>query len=176
MSVHFMSQSVEWATPKGVYDELDGEFHFNDDPCPLYGVESADGLAREWGNSTFVNPPYGRTISLWTSKAVREWRRGNIVVMLIPSRTDTIWWHRDIMQADEIRFIKGRLKFGNATNSAPFPSAVVVFRQNPCLHYGAGTLHYGDGPRPIGITYTMQTCPDCGESLSLPAQSPRGEE
>ena len=72
MSVHFMSQSVDWATPKGVYDELDAEFHFTDDPCPLYGVDNEDGLAREWGNSVFVNPPYGRAIGLWTAKARQE--------------------------------------------------------------------------------------------------------
>ena len=87
MSVHFMSQSVDWATPKGVYDALDEEFHFNDDPCPLYGVESEDGLSREWGTSTFVNSPYGRAIIKWTRKAMAE-----------------------------------------AKNSAPFPSAIVVFR------------------------------------------------
>ena len=128
MSVHFMSQSVDWATPKAVYDELDREFYFNDDPCPLFGVDGTDGLARPWGTSTFVNPPYGRTIGLWTAKALRESFLGKTVVMLIPSRTDTIWWHRDVMCADEIRFVKGRLKFGEATNSAPFPSAIVVFR------------------------------------------------
>ena len=123
-----MSQSVDWATPKGVYDALDAEFHFTDDPCPLYGASSEDGLAREWGSSTFVNPPYGRAIGLWTEKARKEAGGGKTVVMLIPSRTDTQWWHRDVMTADEIRFIKGRLKFGDAKNSAPFPSAIVVFR------------------------------------------------
>ena len=128
MSVHFMSQSVDWATPKAVYDELDREFRFNDDPCPLYGVSGEDGLNRPWGTSTFVNPPYGREIGRWTEKARHEADLGKTVVLLVPSRTDTIWWHRDVMRADEIRFIKGRLKFGDAKNSAPFPSAVVVFR------------------------------------------------
>ena len=127
MKVHYLSLTVDWATPKGVYDELDAEFHFNDDPCPLYGVESQDGLAREWGGSTFVNPPYGRAIGAWTAKALEQSRQGKTVVMLIPSRTDTIWWHRDVMQASEIRFIKGRLKFDDSTNSAPFPSALVLF-------------------------------------------------
>ena len=128
MSVHFMSQSVDWATPKAVYDELDREFRFNDDPCPLYGVFGEDGLNRPWGTSTFVNPPYGREIGRWTEKARHEADLGKTVVLLVPSRTDTIWWHRDVMRADEIRFVKGRLKFGDAKNSAPFPSAVVVFR------------------------------------------------
>ena len=128
-----MSQSVDWATPRGVLEELDHEFNFTDDPCPLYGSQlsdgsDGDGLKRGWGSRAFVNPPYGREIGKWTAKAVAEWKSGKTVVMLIPSRTDTIWWHRDIMQATEIRFIKGRLKFGNAKNSAPFPSAIVVFR------------------------------------------------
>ena len=128
MSVHFMSQSVDWATPKGVFDALDAEFRFNDDPCPLYGASHEDGLARPWGTSTFVNPPYGGEIGKWTRKAREESLLGKIIVMLIPSRTDTRWWHDDIMKADEIRFVKGRLRFGNATTGAPFPSAVVVFR------------------------------------------------
>ena len=128
MNVHFMSQSVDWATPKGVFDALDAEFNFNDDPCPLYGVSHEDGLTRPWGTSTFVNPPYGREIGKWTRKAYNEAALGKTVVMLIPSRTDTRWWHEDIMKADEIRFVRGRLKFGSAANSAPFPSAVVVFR------------------------------------------------
>jgi len=141
MSVHFLSQSVDWATPKGVYDELNEEFHFTCDPCVLHGGVAFydesddewhrtgdDGLNAEWGGATFVNPPYGRAIGAWTAKALSEYKQGKTVVMLIPSRTDTIWWHRDIMQADEIRFIKGRLKFGDSVNSAPFPSAVVVFR------------------------------------------------
>lgn len=129
MSVHFMSQSVDWATPPGVYAELDDEFHFDFDPCPLYGASSAvDGLAVEWGESTFCNPPYGRQIGKWIRKAKLESEQGKTVVLLIPSRTDTRWWHDDVMLADEIRFVKGRLKFGNATTPAPFPSAIVVFR------------------------------------------------
>lgn len=127
MSVHFMSQSVDWATPQGVYDELDAEFHFNHDPCPLYGRATMNGLEGPWGTSTFCNPPYGREIGQWAHKAVEEAALGKTVVLLIPSRTDTHWWHEDIMKADEIRFIRGRLKFGGSLNSAPFPSAVAVF-------------------------------------------------
>jgi len=130
VSVHFSSLSVDWSTPRGVYEALDDEFHFDDDPCPLYGAADEDGLAREWGGSTFVNPPYGRAIGLWTAKSVEEWRKGKTVVLLIPSRTDTKWWHRDVMAANEIRFVEGRLKFGGAVENAPFPSAVVVFRSN----------------------------------------------
>ena len=75
-----------------------------------------------------MNPPYGRQIGLWTKKGKQEAALGKTVVMLIPSRTDTKWWHEDIMQADEIRFVKGRLKFGGVTKPAPFPSAIVIWR------------------------------------------------
>ena len=129
MSVHFKSQSVDWATPKAVYDELNKEFFFNFDPCPLGGVEFMNGLELNWGTSTFCNPPYGREIGKWTKKAVEEAAKGKTVVLLIPSRTDTRWWQNDIMKANEIRFIKGRLKFGNATNSAPFPSALAIYQR-----------------------------------------------
>jgi len=131
MSVHFMSQSVDWATPAWLYEELNKEFHFDFDPCPLYGADGqVDGLSIEWGGANFCNPPYGRVIGKWTSKARQEAEQGKTVVLLVPSRTDTKWWHEDCMKADEIRFIKGRLKFGDATNSAPFPSALVIWRAN----------------------------------------------
>ena len=88
-----------------------------------------NGLEMDWGTSTFVNPPYGREIGKWTNKAVEEADKGKTIVLLIPSRTDTRWWQEDIMKAQEIRFIKGRLKFGSATNSAPFPSALAIFKK-----------------------------------------------
>lgn len=119
----FSSASDEWTTPSDVYDALNEEFHFTDDPCPLGGV---GGLDREWGSSTFVNPPYSQ-IREWCRKAYEEWQKGKTIVMLIPSRTDTKYWHDYIMKATEIRFIKGRLKFGGSKNSAPFPSAIIVF-------------------------------------------------
>jgi site-specific DNA-methyltransferase (adenine-specific) len=123
MNVHFSSATDNWSTPKDVLASLDAEFHFDDDPCPLYGN---GGLVREWGACTFVNPPYSQ-IKDWCKKAYEEHLKGKTVVMLIPSRTDTRYWHDYIMKAKEIRFIKGRLKFGDAKNSAPFPSAIVVF-------------------------------------------------
>jgi site-specific DNA-methyltransferase (adenine-specific) len=92
---------------------------------PAWG--GIDGLAIEWGTRNFVNPPYSQ-LKAWCKKAYEEWRKGKLVVMLIPSRTDTIAWHSYIMKADEIRFIKGRLKFGGSKNSAPFPSAIVIFK------------------------------------------------
>ena len=131
MSVHFMSQRLDWQTPDDVYAKLDAEFHFDCDPCPHNPHPDLDGLTMEWGRSNFVNPPYGREIPKWIKKGYEESLKGKIVVFLIPSRTDTRWWHDYIMKATEIRFIKGRLKFKGATNSAPFPSAVVVFKPNP---------------------------------------------
>ena len=122
----FSSSSEHWATPKVLFQVLDAEFHFNDDPCPLHGVE--DGLSREWGSSTFINPPYGKAIVAWMKKALEESQKGKLVVCLVPSRTDTRWWHDNVMKATEIRFLKGRLKFGDSKNSAPFPSVVVIFR------------------------------------------------
>lgn len=121
----FSSASIHWSTPQELYEALDKEFHFNDDPCPLQ--PDNDGLMREWGSSTYCNPPYGRGITRWLKKAQEEALKGKIIVCLIPSRTDTRWWHHYVMGAREIRFLKGRLKFGNSTNSAPFPSAIVVF-------------------------------------------------
>ena len=128
MSVHFMSQKLDWQTPEWLYKELDNEFHFDFDPCPHDPM--FDGLSIEWGNVNFVNPPYGREIPKWIKKGLLESRKGKTVVFLIPSRTDTIYWHKYVMKAKEIRFLKGRLKFKGATNSAPFPSCVVVFGNN----------------------------------------------
>lgn len=122
--VMFSSASDNWSTPEDTYKTLDQEFHFNDDPCPLGGVQ---GLDREWGTSTFVNPPYSE-IKKWVAYGYEQSQKGKIVVMLIPSRTDTLWWHDYVMKAKEIRFIKGRLKFGGQKNSAPFPSAIVIFK------------------------------------------------
>ena len=129
------SLSPHWATPKWLYEELDKEFHFTDDPCPLGGV---GGLNRDWGKRVYCNPPYGREIGKWIEKAWASVHRrfnaddiptSEIVVLLIPSRTDTRWWHSYIMKADEIRFIKGRLKFGDSKNSAPFPSCIAIFKE-----------------------------------------------
>ena len=125
MSVHFSSITDNWSTPTEVYRLLNDEFDFNDDPCPIGG---GGGLDREWGSRTFVNPPYS-ALRMWCKKAYEESIKGKLVVMLIPSRTDTIAWHNYVMEADEIRFIKGRLKFGDSKNSAPFPSCVVVFNK-----------------------------------------------
>ena len=124
MNVHFSSATDDWSTPKDVYTVLNEEFNFDFDPCPLGGD---NGLDIEWGQSNFVNPPYSQ-LKAWCKKAHEEWLKGKTVVMLIPSRTDTVAWHDYCMKAQEIRFIKGRLKFGGSKNNAPFPSAITIFR------------------------------------------------
>lgn len=120
----FTSASCHWSTPAELYADLDGEFHFNDDPCPLHSQE--DGLSRAWGSRTYCNPPYGRAVNDWISKGYQEALSGKVVVFLLPARTDTRWWH-DYCMKGEIRFLRGRLKFGDSKNSAPFPSAIVIF-------------------------------------------------
>ncbi len=118
------SLSPHWATPKWLYAELDKRFHFDDDPCPLGGK---GGLDRPWGKSVYVNPPYGREIIVWVKKCYETAQGGACVVALLPARTDTKWWHDYVMKADEILFIKGRLKFNDGKNPAPFPSCIVIF-------------------------------------------------
>jgi len=125
MKVHFSSQRLDWKTPKAVYQTLDALYGFDFDPCPPQ--HEFDGLSIEWGNSNFVNPPYGREIGKWIKKGYEESLKGKTVVFLIPSRTDTQWWHEYIMKAKEIKFIKGRLCFDDLGSSAPFPSCIVIF-------------------------------------------------
>jgi hypothetical protein len=126
IKVHFSSIRLNWRTPKAVYQILDAEFGFDFDPCPP--KPSFDGLNVEWGNVNYVNPPYGRQIGRWLQKGYKSFLNGKTVVFLVPSRTDTKWWHDYCMKASEIRFIKGRLKFDNQSNNAPFPSALVIFK------------------------------------------------
>jgi hypothetical protein len=123
----FTSQRGNWKTPKALYQALDAEFHFDYDPCPT--KPKVDGLVVGWGKINYVNPPYGNKIGDWLEKGYYEYQCGNTVVFLLPSRTDTKWWHKYVMKADEIRFIKGRLRFDDQKNSAPFPSAIVIFRK-----------------------------------------------
>lgn len=123
--VLFSSASDEWATPREVYDALNAEFGFVDDPCPLGG--SVNGLMREWRSPCFVNPPYSDVLA-WMEKAKLEADAGKTVVLLVPARTCTRWFHDYAMKASEVRFIRGRLRFGDAVAPAPFPSCIVVFR------------------------------------------------
>jgi phage N-6-adenine-methyltransferase len=134
----FSSETDLWATPQNFFDELDKEFHFTLDPCATpenakckkYYTVKEDGLKQDWqGETVFCNPPYGKAIKNWVKKCYEESRKPNTtVVMLIPARTDTTYFHEYIYKkAKEIRFVKGRLKFGCSKNSAPFPSMVVIF-------------------------------------------------
>lgn len=139
MKVHYSSKSNEWSTPQDFYDKLNQEFRFTLDPCATH--ESAkcdkyytiddDGLVQDWSSDVvFMNPPYGREIKHWVKKAHEESLKGATVVCLIPSRTDTAYWHDYIFgKADDIRFVRGRLKFGDSKNAAPFPSAVIVYNK-----------------------------------------------
>ena len=136
----FSSQRTDWETPKELFNELDREFHFTLDPastdenavCKKHFTPREDGLAQSWhGETVFCNPPYGRDLPVWIEKAATEARKGATVVMLIPARTDTKAFHDFIYGKAEIRFLKGRLKFGLggvSSDAAPFPSMVVVFR------------------------------------------------
>ena len=124
--VLFSSVSEHWATPESLYRLLDAEFHFTLDPCPLNDAEWKDGTYRSWvGHRVFCNPPYGSGITKWLMKA----GEADVAVFLLPSRTDTLWWHEYAMKANEIRFCRGRLKFGSSANSAPFPSCLVIFKR-----------------------------------------------
>jgi site-specific DNA-methyltransferase (adenine-specific) len=136
--VLFSSQTDQWATPQDFYDKLNEEFCFTLDPCAddsnhkcaFYFTKEQDGLKQDWGGHTvFCNPPYGnKETGLWTKKCYEEAQKPNTtVVLLIPARTDRLSFHQFIYGKAEIRFIKGRLKFGDGKNPAPFPSMVVVF-------------------------------------------------
>ena len=129
------SLTDNWATPQYLFDKLDDEFHFTLDVCAslqnakcerFYDVK-ADGLAQEWAGTCWMNPPYGRTIGQWVKKAYEAARGGAVVVCLLPARTDTRWWRDYVMRASELRFISGRVKFGDAKTGAPFPSVIAIF-------------------------------------------------
>ena len=136
----FSSKSLEWSTPQHFFDLLEEIFgKFTLDPCSNasnykvknHFTEDHNGLDEDWsGHNVFMNPPYGRQIKHWIKKAYEEGQKENTtVIALIPARTDTRYWHDYVMHADSIFFVKGRLKFGNGENSAPFPSAVIVFKK-----------------------------------------------
>lgn len=139
-NVHFSSKTDDWETPQDFFDKLNKEFMFDLDVCATkentkckrwYELQD-DGLSKPWlGHRVWMNPPYGRGIGKWVKKAhdtvLGVVQNHGIVVCLLPARTDTKWFHDYILGKAEIRFIKGRLKFGNSKNSAPFPSMIVVF-------------------------------------------------
>jgi len=135
----FTSERQDWATPQAFFDLVHAEFGFTLDAAASpdsakvdrYYTEADDALTKPWYGVVWCNPPYGRQIGAWVQKGFEEARRGSEVVMLIPARTDTGYWHDYVMRASEVRLIRGRLVFGTgeATSNAPFPSALVVFRR-----------------------------------------------
>lgn len=135
MSVHFSSETELWSTPQDFFEKYDAVYKFKTDvcatrenaKCDLFYDIARDGLVQDWKGACWMNPPYGRTIKAWMRKAYESSLLGATVVCLVPARTDTAWWHDYAIKGD-IEFIRGRLKFGGHKNSAPFPSAVVVFK------------------------------------------------
>lgn len=136
----FSSNTDNWETPQGFFDNLNSQWCFtldvcaNDDnhKCEKYFTPLQDGLKQDWAGVCWMNPPYGKEIGKWVKKAYQEAQKGATVVALLPARTDTRWFHDWIymMYGVQYEFIKGRLKFGGQKNSAPFPSMVVVFQKN----------------------------------------------
>lgn len=131
------AKTVEWETPQPLFDRLNAEFHFDVDvcanadnaKCARYFTPEQNGLLQDWAPLTcWMNPPYGSVaLRQWMGKAYQESLRGATVVCLVPSRTDTKWWH-DYAQHGEYRFIKGRVRFVGAASGATFPSVIVIFR------------------------------------------------
>lgn len=134
-AVHYSSETDLWATPQWLFDRLHAEFRFETDVCALpdnakcgqFYTPEIDGLKQSWRGVCWMNPPYGRSIGAWVKKAYQSCQlHGTTVVCLLPARTDTSWWWRYCIHG-EIRFFRGRIRFGDAQAGAPFPSAVVIF-------------------------------------------------
>ena len=132
----FSSATDQWATPQAFFNDWAKLFPFTLDvcadasnaKCPRYFTREDDGLRQDWAPEVcWMNPPYGREIGRWVRKAYEESQKGATVVCLLPARTDTAWWHDYVIEHASVAFIRGRLKFGDATSGAPFPSAVAVF-------------------------------------------------
>jgi len=137
----YSSRSEEWSTPQALFEELDQEFRFTLDPCAIrqnakckrFFTKEQNGLLQSWAQQrVFMNPPYGKEIGHWMRKARSEAQRGALIVCLVHARTDTRWWHDNVQGiADEVRFLHGRVRFermGMPACSAPFPSALVIYR------------------------------------------------
>jgi phage N-6-adenine-methyltransferase len=145
--VLFSSVTDEWATPQDFFDALDKEFRFTLDvcaspdkaKCPRFYTRGDDGLRQPWDGTCWMNPPYGRDIGRWVCKARLSAQQGATVVCLLPARTDTQWFHREVLpHAAEVRFVEGRLRFGEGSDNAPFPSIVVVFKPGRQLLKASG--------------------------------------
>ena len=134
------SVKMDYSTPKYFFYKLNQIFNFNYDlaadatnhKCMSYFNPKQDSLKQDWSKIPgwcWLNPPYGKTIGDWVAKAMSSSIEGANIVMLIPARTDTTWQHNFVFKASCIIFIKGRLKFGDSKNSAPFPSQLAIFGQ-----------------------------------------------
>ncbi len=133
----YSSEKMDWETPDTLFEDLNAEFFFDTDvaasennkKCENYFDEKTDGLTKKWSGVCWMNPPYGREIEKWVSKAREETLGGDAdkVVCLVPVRSDTKWWHKNIMKSKEIRFLDKRLSFKGSTNKAPFTACIVIF-------------------------------------------------
>lgn len=131
----FLSQRQDWETPQAFFDRLNERYKFTLDAaasqdnakCDRYFTEEDDALTQPWEGVVFCNPPYSHGIGKWVRKGFEEACNGSTVVMLIPARTDTAWFHDYVMKARSVTFIRGRMRFGGSPINAPFPSMVVVF-------------------------------------------------
>lgn len=144
-AVHFSSATDHWATPQAFFDDVNerhGPFDLDvcatteNAKCARFYTKEQDGLSLPWTGRVWMNPPYGRTIGLWMKKAYESVESGeaHFIACLVPARTDTKWWH-DYAERGRIKFIRGRLKFGNAKHGAPFPSVLVFFSKPPPDNY-----------------------------------------
>jgi phage N-6-adenine-methyltransferase len=144
-SIHFRSAGCEWATPADFFASVDAEFHFDLDTCASadnakcarFFTKDEDGLAQRWTGRVWCNPPYGRAIGAWMRKAYESVQGGDaeVVVCLVFARTDTSWWH-DYALRGEVRYLRGRLRFGGAESSAPFPSVLIIYRAGAVFRNG----------------------------------------
>lgn len=180
----FSSNTCEWETPQDFFEKLDAKYHFELDVCATpenakckeYIGKGLDGLEVRWYGRCWMNPPYGREIGKWVRKAYESVRKGHaeLVVCLLPAGTDTAWWHEYCMRG-EIQFIRGRLKFGGAKNSAPFPSALVIFSRENCVPVKTTNARWLP-PRVGGYGCTCSNCnaqadndydycPNCGARM-----------
>lgn len=141
MQVHFSSEKMDWETPQKYFNELHEKYNFTIDVATNgsnaktenFYTEEDNALIQNWHGRVFCNPPYGRELKRWVKKAYEESQKDHneLIVLLIPARTDTTYWHEYIFDKAEIHFLKGRLKFevnGKATNPAPFPSALIIYK------------------------------------------------
>jgi len=174
LKVHFSSQTVEWATPQALFDDLDAEFGFEIDvcatlenaKCPICFTQAQDGLKQQWTGVLWMNPPYGRVIGDWVRKAYQSAQAGATIVCLLPARTDTLWWNQYCPHG-EVRFLEGRLKFGDGTKPAPFPSAIVIFRPPPRSRFRWVTM--------MAVSRASSGLPPTGEPV-VPARRIRMKE